>query len=65
MAYEVGARVVVNDTHDWAPFVGLHGTVRSFNDPDAGGPPDKPYSVNLDPIRGSSPFFMESELDPE
>lgn len=66
MAYEIGDRVVLNESYtEWEPWFGLHGTVVGVNNPDMGGPPDRPYGVWLDGVRGSNGFFKESELDPE
>jgi hypothetical protein len=66
MAFEVGDRVIVNETFtEWEPYFGKHGKIVSIGDPDQGATPERPISVWLDGVRGSSPFFKESELDPE
>jgi hypothetical protein len=63
--YEVGDRVVINDTYDWEPLIGLHGLVTVVDDPDRGSEPGRPYCVWVDGRNGGSPNFAESELDPE
>lgn len=65
MAYNVGDRVVINNNCTWQPFVGRHGKIVSIGDPDQGATPERPISVWIDGHAGSSPFFPESELDPE
>jgi len=63
--YEVGDRVIINDTYGWEPLVGLHGKVTVVDDPDHGSTPERPYCVWIDGRNGGSPNFAESELDPE
>lgn len=66
MPYVVGDRVVVNQTADWEGHRGVHGKVTQLraDDPDS-FPAGKEYSVWLDGRPGFSPYFAESELDPE
>ena len=66
MAFEVEDRVIINDTFtEWPPYFGKHGKIVSIGDVDQGATPERPISVWVDGHNGYSPFFKESELDPE
>lgn len=66
MPYVHGDRVVVNETAEWDGYWGAHGKVTQLreDDPDS-FPVGTEYSVWLDGRPGFSPYFKESELDPE
>lgn len=63
--YEVGDRVVVNETAEWDGYWGVHGRVTAVGGEEHGATQERPYSVYLDGRPGYSPLFKESELDPE
>lgn len=62
MAFQVGDRIVVNETAYWG--AGRHGVVIAVNDPD-NMLPARPIATQIDNNPGGNTYYAESMLDYE